>query len=106
MSKICPNCLHPVRTGVNYCGYCGASLVPTPVDPMPTSPHASKDAARLRKQPNRKAQRTAKIKPSGRSWIKAPITLLVLVILAALAVRFWPQILILLGQAVVLLKLT
>ncbi len=106
MSNLCPNCLHPVRTGVNYCGYCGASLVPTPDDPTPTSRHPSKEAKRVATKPAAKSTRLAKGGGSGRRWTKVPITLMVLVILSALAVRFWPQILVLLGQAVVLLKLT
>ncbi len=106
MPKICPNCLRPVRSGVNYCGYCGASLVPTPQDPAPTVRSSSKAKAEKLAKSARKPKHISKSGKIGRSWIKAPITLLVLVILAALAIRFWPQILVFLGQAVVFLRLT
>jgi len=106
MSKTCPNCLHSVRTGVNYCGYCGASLVPTPDDPTPTIRHSSKTSAKTIAQPASKTKRIKKSKPIGRSWTKVPITMLFVVILAALAIRYWPQILVLLGQAAIILKLT
>jgi hypothetical protein len=106
MSKICPNCLRPVRSGVNYCGYCGTSLVPTPHDPAPTEPTSSKVKADAVSKPVTKAKHVKKTGRIGRSWIKVPITMLVMVILAAMAVRFWPQILVFLGQAVVLLRLT
>ena len=106
MSKICPNCLHPVRTGVNYCGYCGASLVPTPDDPAPTVRRSSKGGPKVMAQPGGKSKRIKKGKPAGRSWTKVPITMLLLVILAALAIRYWPQIVVLIGQAAVILKLT
>ncbi len=105
MSKICPNCLHPVRAGANYCGYCGSSLVPTPQNPAPTVRTASKGKSQVGSKTAGKSQ-APKRGNIGRSWIKAPITLLVLVILAALAVRFWPQIVVFLGQAVVLLRLS
>jgi hypothetical protein len=106
MSTNCPNCLRPVRSGVNYCGYCGASLVPTPDDPAPTIRHSSRSNAKAMAQPAGKTKRVKKSKTSSRSWLKFPITMLVLVILAAMAIRYWPQILVLLGQAAVILKLT
>lgn len=106
MSKICPNCLHPVRSGANYCGYCGTSLVPTPLDPAPTNRSASREKTSPKAKSYAKAQRAFKSDNYGRSWLKVPITLLVLVILSALAIRFWPLILVFLGQAVVMLKLT
>jgi hypothetical protein len=104
MSKICPNCLHPVRTGANYCGYCGSSLVPTPQDPAPTSRSFVKASQASKK--NAKAGRPPKSGKPGKYWVRVPITMLVVIILAALAIRYWPQILVLLGQLVVLLKLT
>ncbi len=105
MSKICPNCLHPVRTGANYCGYCGTSLVPTPRDPAPTN-RSSKETTNPKSNSSAKIKRFSKSGQSGRSWLKVPITLMVLVILVAMAVRFWPEILVFIGQAVVMLKLT
>ncbi len=106
MSKICPNCLHPVRTGANYCGYCGTSLVPTPHDPAPTMHVASKQVGGVMENAGYKAQRPVKGNKSSRAWVKVPITLLVLVLFMALAMRFWPQILILLSQALPLLQIT
>ncbi len=106
MSKTCPNCLHPVRTGANYCGYCGTTLVPTPQDPSPTSRHPAKSSSGRAAQSKGKAQRVSKGSSTGRSWIKVPITLLIIVLLGALAIRYWPEILVFLGQAVVFLKLT
>jgi hypothetical protein len=43
---------------------------------------------------------------AGRSWLKVPLTLLILVILAALVVRYWPVIVIFLNQALPILKLS
>jgi len=106
MSKICPNCLHPVRIDTHYCGYCGTSLVPTPRDPAPTNPSSSKQGGKVKAKSAAKMQRASKSGVIGRSWLRVPITLLILVLLAALAVRFWPEILVFLGQAVVLLKLS
>ncbi len=106
MSKICPNCLRPVRTGTNYCGYCGTSLVPTPRDPAPTMRASSKEAIFGLHNESSKKQRVPKSGRSGRSWTKAPITLLVIVLLLALTIRFWPEIVTFLGQAVILLKLS
>ncbi len=106
MSKTCPNCLRPVRMGVNYCGYCGTSLVPTPQDPAPTVRSSAKSKAEKAARSPGKAKHIARNGKFGRMWVRIPITLMVVVILAALSVRFWPQILIFLGQAVVLLRLT
>lgn len=106
MSKTCPNCMRPVRSGVNYCGYCGASLVPTPRDPSPTLRSSSKATHSDAENTAPKSQRTRKTGKGGRSWIRVPITLLILVILAALAVRYWPEIQAFIGQAIPLLKLS
>ena len=89
MSKICPNCLHSVRTGVNYCGYCGISLIPTPHNPTPTDRAVIKENAKAEKK-SIKLAKHPKGKKIGRGWIKVPITLLVVVILAAITIRFWP----------------
>jgi hypothetical protein len=105
MSKICPNCLRPVRSGANYCGYCGTSLVPTPHGPAPNKA-SSKEGAKVAAMAPVKAKRTPKSGKVGKSWIKVPITLLILVILAALAIRFWPEILTLLNQALPILNLS
>ncbi len=102
MSKICPNCLHSVRSGANYCGYCGTSLVPTPEDPAPTIPSAQKEAGRVSRG-GPKRQHLARRVTNSRAWLKVPITLLVVVILSALAVRYWPQLVMFLGQALPLL---
>jgi hypothetical protein len=100
MSKNCPNCMHTVRSGVNYCGYCGTILVPTPRNPAPTEkPHqknsldADLESIPLA-QPNRKRARV------GRSWVKVPIILLVVVIMLAMTLRFWPEIMLFLGQTI------
>ncbi len=106
MSKICPNCLHPVRTGVNYCGYCGTILVPTPQDPAPTVRSSAKGKADKAARSTGKVKRVAKSGKFSRSWVKFPISLMIVVILAALSVRFWPQIMVFLGQAAILLRLT
>jgi hypothetical protein len=106
MAKICPNCLRPVRSGANYCGYCGTILVPTPQDPAPTvkSSHKGKAKAMVSMPP--RSKKSAKLGKSGRSWLKVPITLLILVILAALAIRYWPAILTFLTVALPMLKLS
>ena len=98
--------MHPVRTGANYCGYCGTSLVPTPSDPAPTSRVSSKARAEMGTKLNGKPYRAPKKRKPGRYWVRVPITLLVVVILSSLAIRYWPQILVFFGQVVVLLKLT
>ncbi len=106
MSKMCPNCLRTVRSGANYCGYCGASLVPTPEDPAPTVNVISKQSNGGAGSGSHKAKRARKGNPSSRAWVKVPITLLVLVLMMALAVRYWPQILSLIGQTLPLLPLS
>lgn len=106
MAKICPNCLHSVRTGANYCGYCGTSLVPTPQDPAPTMHTSSKQVGNAVENVVYRARPTPRGYKSSRTWVKVPITLLVLVILMALAVRFWPQLLSLISQALPLLQIT
>lgn len=106
MSKICPNCLRPVRTGAYYCGYCGTSLIPTPRDSTLTSQSSAKQGDKVLSKASKKVKRVSKNARAGRSWLKVPITLLILVILAALAIRYWPVILILLNQALPLLKLS
>lgn len=106
MSKICPNCLRPVRTGVNYCGYCGTSLVPTPQDPAPTIRSAGKESVQAKPGKPAKVKRVPKSGPPSKSWLKVPITLLVLVILAALAIRYWPEIWAFLSMALPGLKLS
>ncbi len=106
MSKICPNCLHPVRNDTNYCGYCGASLVASPRDPAAPLRASTKESGSAVASTPVKAQRLPKNSTPSRAWIKIPITLLILVILLALAVRFWPEILTFINQALTLLKLT
>lgn len=105
MSKNCPNCMHTVRSGVNYCGYCGTSLVPTPRNPAPTEkPHkkiivdSDFDSIPLA-QPKRKRI------VIGRGWVKIPIILLVLIIMLAMTVRFWPEIMVFLGQTIATVRL-
>lgn len=104
MSKICPNCLRPVRTGANYCGYCGTSLVPTPRDATPAVKSVGKGGSKTVAMAPKKVMRVSKGGKAGRSWLKVPITLLILVILAALALRYWPVILTFLNQALPILN--
>jgi hypothetical protein len=105
MSKICPNCMHPVRSGVNYCGYCGTSLVPTPRNPSPTQPPSIKVASTSDRESVPQIQPNIKHAEANRSWVKVPIILMVLVIMLAMTVRFWPEILVFVGQTISFVKL-
>ena len=105
MSKNCPNCMHTVRSGVNYCGYCGTSLVPTPKNPAPTE----KPFQKFTGEPDSISPPQLPSKPKraidDRSWVKIPIIMLVLVIMLAMAVRFWPEIMVFLSQTIAAVKL-
>lgn len=106
MSKICPNCLRPVRAGANYCGYCGTSLVPTPRNPSPGMRASANEDAGLMENAAPRKQRLFKGNRSRRAWIRFPIFLLIMVILIAMAIRYWPEILTFISQALPLLKLS
>lgn len=105
MSKNCPNCMHTVRSGVNYCGYCGTSLVPTPRNPAPTEKPFQKITVDADLDSIPLAQPGRKKTAVGRSWVKIPIILLVLVIMLAITLRFWPEIMLFLGQTIAAVKL-
>ncbi len=100
MSKICPNCLRPVRTGANYCGYCGTSLIPATRDVSAVEPFVSQNSAgaNVRSTPN--ARPSPRRSKARQPWVITPIILLFLVIILALIVRFWPEITAYLGQIV------
>jgi hypothetical protein len=100
MAKNCPNCMHTVRSGVNYCGYCGTSLVPTPRNPAPTEKSRQKTSLDADLELIPLAQPDSKRASHGRSWVKVPIILLVVVIILAMAVRFWPEIIVFVGQTI------
>lgn len=104
MSKICPNCMHTVRAGANYCGYCGTILVPSPQNPAPTEPPSSKVNAKADSKVLPQVQPKSKIGIEGRAWVKIPIILLALVILVALVLRFWPEITTYFGHTLPFLK--
>lgn len=106
MSKICPNCMRPVRAGANYCGYCGTSLVPTPRNPSPGTQSFAKESANLKENTSPRKQQLTKSNHSRRAWIRIPIFLLIVVLLLAMAIRYWPEILIFISQALPLLKLS
>jgi hypothetical protein len=38
MPNTCPNCRRPVRVGARFCGFCAASLTPTPISPPAAAP--------------------------------------------------------------------
>jgi hypothetical protein len=105
MSKICPNCLRPVRTGANYCGFCGTSLIPATRNVSAAEPFISQNnaGANVRTIPN--AQPNPKRSKTRRPWVITPIILLFLVIILALVVRFWPDITAYLGQIVSSIRL-
>jgi hypothetical protein len=100
MSKICPSCMHTVRSGANYCGYCGTSLIPTPRNPSPTVQSSSRTPDTPVEGPIPQTHPNHKHAKFDRSWVKVPIMLLFVVIMLALTVRFWPEILTLLGQTI------
>jgi hypothetical protein len=106
MSKICPNCMHTVRSGANYCGYCGTSLIPTPRNPTPIAQLSSRDPGKTDEGSIPQRQPNHKHAEADRSWVKFPMMLLFLVIMLALTVRYWPEILTFLGQTIPLLRLS
>jgi len=105
MSKICPNCLRPVRTGANYCGFCGASLIPASRNVSTAAQFILQNntgadvSSATNVQPNPKRNKTR------RPWVITPIILLFLVIILALIVRFWPEITVYLGQIISSIRL-
>jgi hypothetical protein len=105
MSKICPNCLRPVRTGANYCGYCGTSLIPATRENFPIEQSISQNnaGANVRSAPS--SRLSPKRGKARRPWVITPIILLFLVIFLALVIRFWPEITAYLGQIVSSIRL-
>jgi len=105
MSKICPNCLRPVRTGANYCGFCGTSLIPAArkISAVAPSIIQNSSGADVIIPPN--AQSNPKRSKTRRPWVMTPIILLFLVIILALIVRFWPEITVYLGQIISSIRL-
>lgn len=98
MSKICPNCLRPVRTGANYCGFCGTSLIPASRDASLAAPPVFNDSASANVKFTPNARPNPKRSKARRPWVITPIILLCLVIILALVIRFWPEITAYLGQ--------
>jgi hypothetical protein len=92
MSKICPNCLRTVRNGANYCGFCGTSLVPASVVGSGATRLALQDEAVREVKPTYQERSKPKRFKSERARKFFPIILLFLVIIVALVVRFWPDI--------------
>jgi hypothetical protein len=93
MPTICPNCLRSLRTNANYCGYCGASLIP----------NAHPDAMALQASPQESDRATENVadstpsKPRGKKNIRrivliVLIFLLCLVLLVAFLAHYWPTI--------------
>jgi hypothetical protein len=105
MSKICPNCLRPVRTGANYCGFCGASLIPATRGVSTAAPSIALNNTVADVRSTTNAQPNPKRSKARRPWVITPIILLFLVILLALIVRFWPEITAYLGQIVSSIRL-
>lgn len=91
MSTICPNCQHPVRAGAKYCGFCGVALN------LPGSVDAAASIT-IQEQADTKLNSTSVNKPgslagrSGREVSFVAIILLFLVIIVALVIRYWPEI--------------
>lgn len=92
MSKICPNCLRPVRTGANYCGFCGTSLIPATRDASAAESFVSQTSAGTNVRSNSSLRPSPKSSKARRPWVITPIIMLFLVIALALIVRFWPEI--------------
>jgi len=92
MSKICPNCLRPVRTGANYCGFCGTSLIPVSRAVATSTPLTAQTSTGVNVRSTTDPQPVPKPAKARRPWVITPIILLFLVILLALIVRYWPEI--------------
>ncbi len=98
MPTICPNCLRPVRAGANYCGFCGISLT--------ISEGSALDSSAMEEQTviTNESESTKLPGPTydqiGRTVSVIAIILLFLVIIAALTIRFWPDIIVWLGQII------
>ncbi len=92
MSKICPNCLRPVRTGANFCGYCGSNLIPVTSSTSSSAQPALQDYVdtNLKSTPSERPNHIRN--KARRPWVLTPIIFLCLVILLALVLRFWPDI--------------
>ena len=102
MPTICPNCQHAVRTGAQFCGFCGTSLISAPVVETIASPgFPEKDSSNLNAKPGKQSKsrrfRTSQV------VVTISIILLFLVIILSVLVRYWSEIPALLGQLLSLL---
>jgi len=93
MPTICPNCLRLVRTGANYCGFCGTNLVPpAPVDHSgPLAVELETTEQELANEA-RTAQPVARGGNARRTILILIIILLCLVLVAAFVAHFWSAI--------------
>jgi hypothetical protein len=94
MPKICPNCLRLVRTGANYCGFCGTSLNPPALDDTEGVLSLEAEGAGTDEIVNEAAVTEAAPKSSRirRTILIVIIILLCLVLLTAFVVHYWPVI--------------
>lgn len=90
MPTICPNCLRPVRTEAQYCGFCGTNLHPTANDKAAIAAAQSqvnefnKEESTTQKQPKPKGKKIR------RAVLITLIVLMCLVLLLAFLVHYWP----------------
>ena len=89
MTTICPNCLHPVRTSANYCGFCGNSLIaaakPEPVPKLSSPPIEMEQGSAGSSDISPKARRMT----TGRIVMIVVVIILCLIIIAALGLNYW-----------------
>ena len=90
MPTICPNCLHPVRTGAKYCGFCGTNLFSTAKEGSVALP-ASQEKAAINQKSKKQKQAKPKRFRTSQVVVIISIILLVLVIVLALVVRYWAE---------------
>jgi len=97
MHTICPNCLRPVRAGAKYCGFCGTSLSSNGEgNARVTAALQSNVDTDLKSKGSKLPGPT--YESASRSVAVTAIILLFLVIIVALIIRYWPDILVWIDQ--------
>lgn len=105
MPTICPNCLRPVRMGAKYCGFCGTSLAPSPIDESVAALSAPQEKESPNFENNTKEQPKRKRSKARRTVLVILIIILCLAIILALFLRYWEFISPLLIQILALFRI-
>ena len=94
MPTICPKCSHPVRTGAQYCGFCGSNL--NSIESVEPAILHEKDLTTQNSRPQELPK--AKKRDIGRTMAVISIFVLILVIALALLIQYWTEVVTFLGS--------